>query len=189
MVAIERLERPLHIGDFCPPGHPPSQIIGMCSKNSLQFRGYLESGLSGSCWPELRLTRLFWEDEDSRSSHLRISRRMRTRSMTRSMASMTKRASNLPVFVHCRTVASRLFEDPLLLPAILTHQILTGAKNLLGKINTLSITNVRYFLFHVQFCFCSHLIWPEPGLQLMLTSKAATVVHPFHPVLSDKHNF
>ena len=32
MVAIERLQCPLHVGDFCPPGHPPSQIIGKCCK-------------------------------------------------------------------------------------------------------------------------------------------------------------
>ena len=81
VVAIERLERPLHIGDFCPPGHPPSQIIDKCCKTFPPSQivgkcvGYLESGLSGSCWPELRLTRLFWEEEDSRSSHLRITRR------------------------------------------------------------------------------------------------------------------
>ena len=39
MIAIERLERPLHIGDFCPPGHPPRKIIGWCSKHFLQVQG------------------------------------------------------------------------------------------------------------------------------------------------------
>ena len=181
MVAIERLQCPLHVGDFCPPGHPPSQIIGKCWKNSLQVRllasvvkhplqvrllasvaehslqvrllasvekhslqvrlltsiakcskGYLESGLSGSCWPELRLTRLFWEDEDSRSSHLEDEKdedkedKEQERRMTRYMTGGTRRrgeASDLPVLVHCRTVAggSRLFEDPFLLAPILAH--------------------------------------------------------------------
>ena len=57
--------------------------------------------------------------------------------MTRYMTGGTRRrgeASDLPVLVHCRTVAGgpRLFEDPFLLAPILTHKILTGAKNLLG---------------------------------------------------------
>ena len=65
------------------------RLLASVAKHFLQVRlltsvakhckGYLESGLSGSCWPELRLTRLFWEDEDSRSSHLRITRRTRIR--------------------------------------------------------------------------------------------------------------
>ena len=47
-----------------------SLFLDLLQEFDWSIKSHLESGRSGSCWPELRLTRLFCDDEDRRSSHL-----------------------------------------------------------------------------------------------------------------------